>query len=427
MRYISKSLFGLLAVFAITASGAAVASSAVAGEAEITDTITGIQYFRRSESAINNIAPDLRRIAQSVDSLYRAQQMDSLVIIGNASPDGGVSLNRELALNRARSVANYIDSATSMPDSMMKVTSHACTWRDLLRLLRMRDWSNNEFASTAIEILSSGSGNVVSQLRKAHNGHLWKWLDAEVFPLMRAATVIAYFQAEPLNLTPEIPMYEEEDPAEIEKVEAITIEETPTIEPTPTIEATPDDWRRYIYVKSNLPAWLCLWTNVACEIDITPHLSATLPIYYSGFNYFTRTLKFRTFALQPELRFWPRKDNHGFFMGAHFGMVYYNIALKGDYRYQDKDANTPALGGGLAIGYRFRLNSDPNLSMEATIGGGIYHLDYDIFHNYTNGLLCGRRQRTFYGIDQAALSIIYRFGLGKNHRLSENEKEGGEQ
>ncbi len=427
MRQYLKFIISLTAFFCYAPSVMAApspAASTAGSEGEVTDTITGIQYFRRSEASFNNITPDLRILAHKVDSLYRTRQIDSLLVRGNASPDGPGEFNRQLALDRAKSVYNYIEFATNMPDSLITVTSHACDWEDLHRLLSSGDWDRRELASEANRILGLGGTRMVANLRSSKNGQLWKWLEAEVFPLMRATSVIAFFESDPINLTPEVPMFEVTVSEPEEEVEEVTIIEENN---ETTAEEISDEWRRYLYVKSNLPAWLCLWMNAACEIDIAPHFSATLPVYYSGFNYFTRTLKFRTFAIQPELRYWPKKNNHGFFIGAHFGLAYYNVALKGDYRYQDKDGNTPALGGGLAVGFRFRLNSDPNLSMEATVGGGIYHLNYDIFHNYTNGLLTGGRKRTFYGIDQAALSITYRFGLGHRSSAEQKEMKGGEQ
>ena len=425
MRHLEKLFIGLITTVVVSATQAmaspSLSSSSGSGDSEITESISGTQYFPRSVSTIKNISSDLRNLAHSVDSLYRIRQIDSLLISGNSSPDGPGIFNRNLALDRAKSVHNYIDFATSIPDSLMRVSSHACNWTDLNILLTSRDWSRPSSASEAIRIINNGGKNMVANLRSANKGELWKWLDAEVFPLMRATSVIAFYETDPINLTPEIPMYEVIEPEpDCELIENINYEEI-----IPADDVVDDyPWRRYLYVKTNLPAWLCLWLNAAVEIDLTPHISATLPIYYSGFNYFSRTLKFRTFAIQPELRFWPQKDNHGFFVGAHFGLAYYNLALNGENRYQDHDGKTPALGGGVAIGWRFRINSNPNLTMEATIGGGIYCLDYDIFHNWTNGLLTGRKKRTFYGVDQAALSITYRFGLRKRKVETSAEKGG---
>ena len=81
-----------------------------------------------------------------------------------------------------------------------------------------------------------------------------------------------------------------------------------------------------------------LLANIAVEFDCAPHWSVQLPIYYSGFNYFTSRRKFRTFAIIPEARYWFRSDNQGWFAGAHLGMAYYNIALGGTTRYQDLSA-----------------------------------------------------------------------------------------
>ncbi len=260
-------------------------------------------------------------------------------------------------------------------------------------------------------LINIHSEDPVSSLRRAYGGRLWSWLARDVFPLMRKSTVTVFYNGTSRELT-----------GEPEKqgvyIEDFTLEAEEAV--LPGAESTlPEEWRRHVYLKTNLPAWLCMWINAAFEVDIAPHWSFTIPIYYSGFNYFTRTLKFRTLAFQPEFRWFPNRENRGFFAGIHAGAVYYNIALKGDLRYQDHDGKTPALGGGVAIGYRFRLNSNPHLYMEATIGGGIYKLHYDEFINRHNGLKVGERRRTFYGVDQAALTFVYRFG-------GESKKKGGE-
>lgn len=172
------------------------------------------------------------------------------------------------------------------------------------------------------------------------------------------------------------------------------------------------------YIKTNIPAWAMLWMNVQFEIDFEHHFSAQVPVYYSGFNYFTTNVKFRTLTFMPEVRYWVKSDNMGFFVNAHFGFGWYNYAKGGEYRYQDHNHVTPAIGGGVGIGYRFRLPRNPHWIFEAGVGGGAYWLDYDIYENRHNGPKIGRCQRMFYGIDQAFFSIGYAFNLKK-------EKKGG--
>lgn len=175
-----------------------------------------------------------------------------------------------------------------------------------------------------------------------------------------------------------------------------------------------------LYLKSNLIALGGAIANVALEIDIAPHFSINIPLYYSAWDYFRQTVKFRTFALQPELRYWISDENEGLFGGVHLGMAYYNIALDGKYRYQDHKMKTPSIGGGFCIGYRFPLSVNKLWNLEFTLGGGVYHSYYDKFNNTSrtsDGLLVGSKKNTYVGIDQASVSICYKI---------ESKNRGGE-
>jgi hypothetical protein len=156
--------------------------------------------------------------------------------------------------------------------------------------------------------------------------------------------------------------------------------------------------------------------NVAAEIDLAKHWSFSLPIYYSAWNYFKSTIKFRTLAVQPEFRYWLSKYNDGFFAGAHVGLAYYNFAFDGDYRYQDHNRKTPALGGGVNVGYRLPISKNHRWRVEFLLGAGVYLLHYDKFHNTPNtkdGLMVESIKKTYWGIDQAAVSFSYTFDLKK--------------
>lgn len=173
---------------------------------------------------------------------------------------------------------------------------------------------------------------------------------------------------------------------------------------------------RRLHLKTNAVAWGLAIANVAAEVDLARHWSFTLPLYYSAWNYFTSTIKFRMFAVQPELRYWLSGDNDGLFAGAHFGLAYYNFAFNGNYRYQDHNDDTPAIGGGVAVGYRMPLRKGSRWRVEFALGAGVYPLHYDKFHNpprTKDGLLVGSEKKTYWGIDQLAVSFSYTFDLKK--------------
>ena len=178
-----------------------------------------------------------------------------------------------------------------------------------------------------------------------------------------------------------------------------------------------EKWSRKLHIKTNALGLGLGIANAAVEVDICKHLSFTLPVYYSAWDYFKPTTKFRTLAVQPEFRYWFKPENEGWFLGAHYGLAYYNLAFDGDYRYQDHNRKTPSMGGGVTIGYRTHLSKNKRWKLEFSVGGGAYHLRYDKFHNTTDtqkGLMVTSNvEKMYYGVDQAAVFLSYAFNLKK--------------
>ncbi|WP_241217489.1 DUF3575 domain-containing protein [Bacteroides gallinarum] len=257
--------------------------------------------------------------------------------------------------------------------------------------------------------------NRAAKLKQLNDGKVWQQMNNLFFDRMRNA------HAAFITCKREIPLVPET---------VTVIPDTVAIEPEPTIEAVavvPDtvtvaetivpkaeEWTRHLHLKTNIAGLSMAIANVAVEVDLAKHWSFTLPVYYSAWDYFKSTIKFRTFAVQPELRYWPSGDNGKFFAGAHFGLAYYNFTANGDYRYQDHDRNTPAIGGGVSVGYRLPISKDYRWRVEFSIGAGAYSLYYDKFHNTPNtkdGLMVESVKKTYWGIDQVAVSFSYTFDL----------------
>lgn len=374
------------------------------------------------------VTPGLRRIVAIIDTMKADGTLRSIKIVGSASPDGPTALNKKLALRRARAVAAYIESQVPILPGFIQVESDGENVAGFIGMMRE---SSNPDASRILEIFNSPGTEAEHEatLRSLDGGRVWRWLAADVFPSLRTAmiTVDGADKVVTVEVKPEASKTAEPVLVQPKTVEPdMLAEEAEDIVVTELADTVADEdvWTRHLYLKTNMPAWLMLWTNIAVEIDLAKHWSFTLPIYYSGFNYFKHTVKFRTLTFQPEFRYWFKPDNTGPFLGAHFGLGWYNAAFDGEYRYQDHYKHTPAIGGGIAFGWRFYFCRNHHWQMEATVGAGIYKLDYDLFENRYNGPLTGRRQRTFYGIDQAALTISYRFDLDK--RPNVKAQEGGE-
>lgn len=168
--------------------------------------------------------------------------------------------------------------------------------------------------------------------------------------------------------------------------------------------------KRHWYIKTNAIGWGMGIANASFEFEVAKHLSFTIPMYYSGWNFPKHTTKFRTLAYQPELRYWPKHEG-GFFAGVHFGIAWWNVATGGEYRLQDHNGHYPAYGGGASVGYRTIPKNNRRLRWEFSLGGGFYHLYYDRFVNIKHGAKVDTRSKNMFLLDNATVSLVYTFRM----------------
>ena len=263
-------------------------------------------------------------------------------------------------------------------------------------------------------------------------GEPYRYMLREFFPDLRSSVVVTlYFRSEetpestqPPAVAPPPAPEPGLKPAENDEPQPATVPDTAAApertdeagEAIPALigKASPEakGWTPRLVVKTNAVGWAMAISNVAVEIDLSQRLSLNIPVYYSAWNYFSGTTKFRILAAQPELRYWPTRDRR-LFAGVHFGVASYNLALGGKWRIQDHDGMTPALGGGVSVGYRMPLGRSDRWNVEFSLGAGAYRLHYDKFHNEPGGAYSSTVRKTFFGVDNAAVSFSYTFDLKK--------------
>ena len=385
--------------------------------------------FRVNKTVIDTAYSDNAvRMQEIIDFLRNIRQDSTINIIevsfcGAASPEGSDQLNRRLARGRLESLEKLVRREVDIPDSLITRNDSYIPW-DYLKS-QIKD-SNLARKDEVISILDEESilvdyhypnlhiDNRIVKLKKLDNGKVWQQMNKLFFEQMRNACAVF------VTYKKEIPHIEDpkvvpdtvvgESPVEVVDIVPDT---TAIIE---TIIPEVEGWNRKLYLKTNAIGLGMAIANVAAEIDLAKHWSFTLPVYYSAWDYFTSTIKFRTFSVQPEFRYWLSEENDGFFGGAHFGLAYYNFAFDGDYRYQDHNRETPAIGGGVSIGYRMPISKNNRWRVEFSLGAGVYSRHYDKFHNTPrtkDGLMIESIKKTYWGIDQAAVSFSYSFDLKK--------------
>lgn len=367
--------------------------------------------------------PHLKAFSAEVDSIMRVDTITRVAITGMASIDGPESLNRRLAKARAAAMEKYLAQTAGIPESIIETSSKGEDWGMFKQLVE--DDPQIPAQKQVLHIINSKMSLTAKEggIKHLDNGATWRYMADNIFPKMRCAEVTLNLKhrfivpiPEEIIETDTVEIVEEE-PVEIVKEESEVVEE-----PAPVF----DEWRRNVYIKTDLPYWVMSWANLAFEIDLAPHWSFNLPIYFSAVNYFKRDIKFRTFSFQPGIRYWFNWKNTGAYLEAHYGMGWWNFAFGGHYRYQDHFRKTPTMGGGLAAGYRMPISSNGRWAMELGGGVGVYRLHYDRFQNRNDGKLIDSRKKTVFFIDNINISISYSFPYGKRYvrELSPQEKGG---
>lgn len=380
--------------------------------------------FRVNSIVIDTLYMDnaerLKEILFHIDQLCRdtTRNVTQVTFSGVASPEGNYQINRNLATKRLLALEKYIRSRIEIPEKLIiRHNDTYISWDYLIAEVQRTDIPHKEEVLSILhrppKLVPYYSNRTVDSrvpaLQKLDNGRVWAILYKRFFSKMRNACFVLITLKEtvrPLPLVASRATFAQEMP----KLCPLLLKQ-PEV-PIPEVK----EWTPHLYLKTNAVGLALAMANFAIEIDLAKHWSFNLPIYYSAWNYFKSTIKYRTLAIQPELRYWFSEENDGFFTGAHFGYAYYNFAFDGDYRFQDHNRETPAIGGGINVGYRLPISKNQRWKMEFSVGGGVYPLHYDKFYNTPrtkDGQLIESIKKTYWGIDQATVSLSYTFDLKK--------------
>ncbi len=349
------------------------------------------------------------------DSSYFVLRVD---FYSQASPEGKVSLNKRLSYERGKEITSFLTQFVSFVDSVVFVTSLDEDWAFLRR--EVREAHNFPCKEEVVSIMESSlpDDEKEKQLKKVGGGKPWSLMLQKFFPQMRRADVVItlgivepYTNVEIAQLQGE-EIFIEDDHLHFNMPEL-------RVDTLPLPRKVSRNW----YLKTNVAGLGMLVANLAGEVDLGRGFSFALPVYYSAWNYFTEDVKFRTFTIQPELRYWFVGKSKGLYGGIHAGLGWFNVATGGQWRKQDKDGKTPAIGGGVSAGYRVPLGKgNSRWMMEFSAGAGIYSAEYEVFHNYSNGTLNRTEKKTYIGLDQLAVNLIYKLPYTKRGNKGRGSK-----
>ncbi len=329
-------------------------------------------------------------------------------VLGAASPDGPEARNKYLSRLRATWAVDYLRKTTHIPENKLRVEVLGEDWEDFARLVKRSD---SPYRDEILDVLAKWKSPVDREyaLRRQNKGATWTWLSSDVFPELRSVRFAIFCLYDP-KVIPATPRF-------LEPVATRSAEFAPSpfqaATSAPTTGVTPekaDPWR--ISIKTNALFYAMLVPSIGFEVQLGRRWSFDMLGYWSPYNLFSSTRKFRIFGLQPEVRYWwgePLVKGH--YLGLHGHVLGFNVQTNDGKRYQDP--NHALWGAGLAYGYAMPLGKSDRWGVEFTIGAGYAKITYDVYDGQRNGRYLSSGTHDYWGITRLGVDFSYRFLLNK--------------
>ena len=144
--------------------------------------------------------------------------------------------------------------------------------------------------------------------------------------------------------------------------------------------------------------------NLGMEIGLSKKFTLDISGNYNPWE-FSDNKKIKHWLVQPELRYWPCERFNGHFFGLHGHYAEFNV---GGIKMLDLDGKRyegNLYGGGISYGYQWVLGNRWNI--EASIGVGYAHIDYDKYRCEKCGTKIKDDSKNYWGPTKASISLIY--------------------
>lgn len=374
-------------------------------------------YFKGGESFYDpNFGNNKAVLSAYIDRIRKLNcegLLDNIVVEGYVSPDGSVSINERLAVQRSDILADIIVREAGVDRSKIKTVPVGINWDELRRLIESRQDVPSRQAlldiidNTPVWVYNE-RGKIVDGRKKRlmdlRGGRPYRWLYANLFPEMRNAVAISLN-----NKKMPVPVVESELADSVKVIEGIPIdtichtveEEIITSTDVKVIEYEP---LHALALKTNLLYYAALLPNLELEWYVNDKWSVGLEGDFAWWGKYSKDRSYRLAIVSPEVRYRFLRGplRRGMFVGATVGYGWYDF-LKNSSGY---------LGGGvmsgITCGYQWPVSR--NLSLEALLGVGYVYTKFKEYRPYEGHHVYMRtKEINYFGPIKLKFSIVWRF------------------
>lgn len=378
-------------------------------------------YFHYGDSDVSlRISEDpavMEEFLSILRQTHASGQLRQIEICAWSCPAGDFSTSQRIARQRARNLADYITARSDIPSDMISIKETGIGWEELAALVEAdpdvpgRETVLGILVNTDVWIFDSQNRVVDGRKRQLMNvagGRSWWYMREHLFPKIRLAEALVLSE-KPVEDTDSV-MTSLPDTTTVPPVTpqdtvitdtALTVPAEPVIVPENAADEFTWDGSK-VLLKTNIPFWAIVVPNLGVEVRLADHWSLDIPVYYSPFTV-DRCYRFRTFTMQPGVRYWLNPAMRGHFFGVHLTGGAFNISVNDRERFQDTDG---VWGAGVDYGYALPFNE--HWGMEFNIGAGYMWTRYQTFYNIDNGAAYSTGIKNYFGITRLGISLIYK-------------------
>lgn len=412
--------------------------SAISSRASGRDNDTLTLEFPQGKSAIyplfkgnDSVLQKIRLITKELHKPDSLARLRSISIIGGASPEGSVAINRMLSRKRAAKIFNYLSKGLHLPDSITSFTFLGRDWTGLKELVENDPAVpyREETLTLINEIIANhpnkGENDNLQRLQHLHGGIPYSYLYAKLFPPLRASTLL--FEYYPT-------------------IKQINIADLPPLmNIMPTIGLT--TWVSdeiiscgscckpfYMDLSTNLLFDALLLPNISAEFYLGKNWSVVADWMYGWWDKDRKHYYWRAYGGDLGVRYWfgskaTEKPLTGHHIGVYGGVLTYDFEFGGKGYMGGRPShslwNRCNYLAGVEYGYSLPVARRLNIDFTVGLGymGGIV-LEYNPQGNHY--VWEKTKKLNWFGPTKAEISLVWLIGCGNyNHKKNGNVGKGG--
>lgn len=386
-------------------------------------------HFQTGKTHLDLELGNNRQVLENITNKFQSNVNDSIyyrlqkvLVVGGASPEGSVTLNKQLSEKRAETLFNYLAKYRNFPDSLRYFTFLGCDWKGLYRLAKadLNLPEREETLAFLREIMTNPTEADVRKLRSFKNGVPYSYMFRNLFPALRVSSMYLWYSE--VTLSPSITHTSLRKDIQMD---------VPTLVVPQRIVSTPEESKKVSFcwaLKTNLLYDAVLVPNIGAEFYIGKDWSAGTNWMYAWWKNDRNNKYWRVYGGDIYARKWFGKKAEEKPLTGHHAGVYAQVLT-----YDFCTGNRGYMGGtpggnfwnklswaaGIEYGYSHPIAR--KLNLDFTIGIGYLQGEY---HEYIPMDDCyvwqATKKRKWFGPTKAEISLVWLLGHDNY-----NQRKGG--